>query len=62
MRGEYPLADETYAELLDRLTSMRPMTVPDAMRADILRFFGTVDVSKARDKKERKQLEKIEHS
>jgi hypothetical protein len=29
------------------------------MRTDILRFYGTVDVSKARDKKERKKLEKI---
>jgi hypothetical protein len=59
-RGEYTLADETYAELLDRLTSQMPMTVPDAMRAEILRFYGTVEVSKARDKKERKQLEKID--
>jgi len=60
MRGEYTLADETYGELLDRLTSQMPMTVPDAMRAEILRFYGTMDVSKARDKKEREQLEKID--
>jgi hypothetical protein len=58
-RGEYPLADETYGELLDRLTSKTPVIVPNAMRADILRFYGTVDASKARDKKERKKLEKI---
>ena len=58
-RGEYALADETYAELLDRLTSKMPLIVPDAMRTDILRFYGTVDVSKARDKKERKKLEQI---
>ena len=58
-RGEYSLADETYGELLDRLTSKTPLIVPNAMRADILRFYGTVDVSKARDKKERKKLEKI---
>jgi len=36
-----------------------PMTVPDVMRAEILRFYGTVDVSKARNKKDRKELEKI---
>jgi hypothetical protein len=59
-RAEYALADETYAELLDRLTSQMPMTVPDAMRREILRFYGTVDVSKARDKKDRQELEKIE--
>jgi hypothetical protein len=59
-RGEYTLADETYAELLERLTSKMPTTVPDALRAEILRFYGTVDVLKARDKKERRELEKIE--
>lgn len=59
-RGEYPLADDTYAELLERLTSKTPMTVPDAMRAEILRFYRTLDVSTARDRKERKQLEKID--
>ena len=58
-RGEYTLADDTYAELLARLTSKK-VAVPDAMRADIMRFFGTVNVRTARDKKERKELEKIE--
>jgi hypothetical protein len=59
-RREYPLADETYAELLDRLTSKKPITIPTAMRADILRFYGTVDASQASDKKDREKLEKIE--
>jgi hypothetical protein len=58
-RGEYPLADETYDELLGRLASKKPAEVPDAMRADIMRFYGTVDASKASDKKQRKELEKI---
>jgi len=58
-RGEYKLADETYAGLLARLTSKK-VAVPDAMRADIMRFYGTVDVRGARDKKERRELEKIE--
>lgn len=34
------------------------MTVPDAMRAEILRFYGAVEPSKAGDKKERKNLER----
>jgi hypothetical protein len=59
MRGEYPLADDTYAELLSRLTSKK-VDVPDAMRADIMRFYGRVEPAAVRDKKERKQLEKIE--
>jgi len=58
-RGEYKLADETYADLLARLTSKK-VAVPDAMRADIMRFYGTVNVRGARDKKERRELEKIE--
>ncbi len=59
-RGEYPLADDTYDDLLERLASQKPDSVPDAMRADIVRFYGTVDASKAPDKKQRKKLEEIE--
>ena len=58
-RGEYSLADETYAELLSRLTSQKA-DVPDAIRADIMRFYGTVDPASARDKKERKALATIQ--
>ena len=36
--GEYPLADETYAELVQKLGDRT--TVPDAMRQDINRFYG----------------------
>jgi len=59
-RGEYRLADETYAELLSRLTSDKDVAVPRAVRADILRFYGNVDPSGARDKRERKDLQKIQ--
>jgi hypothetical protein len=38
-RGEYKLADETYAELVDRLK--KKTDVPPGMRADIARFYGT---------------------
>jgi hypothetical protein len=58
-RGEYTLADETYAELLARLSSKKA-AAPDALRADIMRFYGKVEPAAARDKKERKELEKIE--
>ena len=37
-RGEYPLADETYAELVKKLAERKD--VPDAMRQDINRFYG----------------------
>jgi hypothetical protein len=58
-RGEYTLADQTYAELLARLSSKKA-AAPDALRADIMRFYGKVEPAAARDKKERKELEKIE--
>lgn len=58
-RGEYVLADETYAELLARLSS-KPTDVPRAMRADIMRFYANVNLAETRDKKERKKLEKIQ--
>jgi len=58
-RGEYTLADGTYAELLARLSSKKA-AAPDALRADIMRFYGKVEPAAARDKKERKALEKIE--
>jgi hypothetical protein len=60
MRGEYALADDTYDELLERVTAKTPANIPNAMRADILRFYGTVDLSRARDKKDREKLQKIE--
>jgi hypothetical protein len=59
-RGEYSLADDTYAELLSRLTSKESADVPDAIRAEIVRFFGAVNPLGAQDKKERKALANIE--
>ena len=38
-RGEYKLADETYAELASRLKKVPD--APDGIRADIARFYGT---------------------
>ncbi len=59
-RGEYKLADDTYAELLSRLTSQKDADVPQATRADIVRFYGTIDPAAGRDKHERKDLQKIQ--
>jgi hypothetical protein len=57
-RGEYALADETYAELLHRLAEHRPAAMPDGLRAHLTAFFaGTT--SKTPSKKERKHAEEI---
>jgi hypothetical protein len=59
-RGEYTLADDTYAELLSRLTSDKAANVPQAIRADVLRFYADVNPADAKDKKQRKALVKIQ--
>jgi Zinc dependent phospholipase C len=38
--GEYPLADETYAELLEKLAARKFADVPPALRRDVLAFYG----------------------
>jgi hypothetical protein len=39
-QGDYRLADETYAKLLDKLAERSFANVDPQLRADILRFFG----------------------
>jgi hypothetical protein len=56
--GEYSLADETYAELLDRLTGHRLATVPDDLRANINAFYAAAP-ERYSDKKERKRAKDI---
>ena len=41
MRGEYPRADQAYAELREKLAKKPPTDVPMAMRREITRFFGS---------------------
>jgi len=42
-RGEYTLADETYAKLLDKLDDREHADVPAALRANIIAFYGARD-------------------
>jgi Zinc dependent phospholipase C len=56
--GDYTLADETYAELLDRLTGHRLATVPDALRQNINAFYAAAP-NRMSGKKERKRAAKI---
>jgi len=56
--GEYSLADETYAELLDRLTGHRKDSVPDDLRANINAFYAAAP-NRFSDKKERKRAKQI---
>jgi hypothetical protein len=56
--GEYTLADETYAELLDRLTGHRLASVPKDLRDNINAFYAAAP-NRYSDKKERKRAKKI---
>ena len=56
--GEYTLADDTYADLLDRLTGHRLASVPDALRQNINAFYNAAP-AKVSSRKERKHAAKI---
>ena len=54
-RGEYPLADETYAELVDKLAKRGFAGVPEPLRANVTRFYANFDPLPNESKKERKR-------
>jgi hypothetical protein len=56
--GDYRLADEAYARLLDKLADGGFKKVPRALRGDILAFYAT-PVPSGSTKRERKHLQKI---
>jgi hypothetical protein len=56
--GEYPLADDTYAELLHRHADRKFAAVTDALRRNIAAFYATAP-QRAATRKEQKRLEKI---
>jgi hypothetical protein len=53
-RGDYPLADQTYAQLLDRLTSKPDRTIPGDLGQNILAYYSTLgDKSDSQQKAQR---------
>jgi hypothetical protein len=56
--GDYTLADETYAELLDRLTGHRLASVPGDLRGNINAFYATAP-NRYSDKHERKRAKEV---
>lgn len=57
--GEYSLADDTYGELLSRLTDQHFTDVSSALRASIDRYYETLSAQPATGRKARKRIEKI---
>ena len=58
--GEYALADETYAELLDRLASRKFAATPRALRQDLLAFYGQRPTPSSASKDEHKHWNEVE--
>ena len=56
--GDYALADETYADLLDRLAERHFADVPPALRQNILAYYAAAP-DKISGKKELKRIEKV---
>jgi hypothetical protein len=57
--GEYSLADDTYGELLRRLTDHHAGIVPGALRTSIHRYYATLNARPAASRKARKRFEQI---
>ena len=58
--GEYALADETYAELLEKLADRDFANVPAALRGDVLAFYGQRPAPSAANKDEQKHWGEVE--
>ena len=56
--GDYALADETYADLLDRLAERHFADVPSALRRNILAYYAAAP-DKVSGKKELKRMKKV---
>jgi Zinc dependent phospholipase C len=60
--GEYSLADDTYAELLDALAERRFVATPVALTRNIVAFYGDKPQPALQDRKARKQWARVERS
>jgi hypothetical protein len=57
-RGEYPLADETYDELLDKLADRKFAGVPASLSTNLASYYGGAEPLAAADKDQQKRLTK----
>ena len=58
--GEYALADETYAELLQKLIDRKFEGVPVALRRDVLAFYGPQPFPSSANKRELKNWNEVQ--
>jgi len=55
-RGEYPLADATYARLLQRLTSTPDRAIPGDVKRNIMTYYGTIAITDKPNPKREEEL------
>ena len=60
--GEYPLADDTYAELTERLAEQGFDTAPDAMRRDLIAFYDSARIPSGGGREERKRWNELQRA
>jgi len=60
--GEYALADDTYAELTERLAQHGFGTTPDSMRRDLIAFYGAARLPSGQGERERKHWNDLQHA
>jgi len=59
-RGEYALADETYDQLLDKLSDRKFADVPPALRENMSRYYASADPPAPQGRKARKRAERTQ--
>ena len=58
--GDYPLADQTYSQLLDRITSKPDRIIPEGLRQDIIGHYAGIGVTTDSQKKTNAELQVLE--
>jgi hypothetical protein len=57
--GEYPLADDTYADLLNKLFDRKFADVPDELRENVVVYYGPAPSLPSHTRRERERSEKV---
>lgn len=58
-RGEYPLADQAYSSLLDRLTARPERIVPAGLKQNVLEYFADLGTATNSEERLHEQLAKL---
>jgi hypothetical protein len=60
--NEYALADDTYAQLLERFRDQKYAPMPEALKADVRRFYGDQPIPSRFSREDRKHWDRTERA